>query len=132
MSSKFSDAKRFAYLLREIADRLEDDPKFLEELMPNKTQRKANASDFDLLFAIHEYGIESVRHQLAEMDIRELKILVAKNRFDTTGKVRKWKQKERIVDFLLDAVSRRADFGSSIFPASPERRDTERNTHDDN
>jgi hypothetical protein len=120
MSSKLSDAKRIANFLRVLADRLESDPNFVEELMPPKTRKKPKAPNFDLLSAIHQNGVESTRHQLMAMDIGELKSLISKNSFDTTGKVRKWKQKTRIVDFLIEAVSRRADFGDSIFPGAPQ------------
>jgi hypothetical protein len=115
MSSKLSDGKRIANFLRVLAERLENDANFLEELMPPKIRKKTKAPDFDLLSAIHQNGAESTRNQLTDMDIRELKSLISKNSFDTTGKVRKWKQKARIVDFIIEAVSRRADFGDSIF-----------------
>ena len=120
MSSKLSDGKRIANFLRVLADRLENDAHFVEELMPPKIRKKTKAPDFDLLSAIHQNGGESTRNQLMVMDIRELKSLISKNSFDTTGKVRKWKQKARIVDFLMEAVSRRADFGDSIFPGAPQ------------
>jgi hypothetical protein len=120
MSSKLSDGKRLANFLRVLADRLENDANFVEELMPPKIRKKTKAPDFDLLSAIHQNGAESTRNQLMTMDIRELKSLISKNSFDTTGKVRKWKQKARIVDFLIEAVSRRADFGDSIFSGTPQ------------
>jgi hypothetical protein len=120
MSSKLSDSKRIANLLRVLADRLENDATFVEQLMPPKIRKKTKAPDFDLLSAIHQSGAESTRNQLMAMDIRELKSLISKNSFDTTGKVRKWKQKAKIVDFLIEAVSRRVDFGDSIFPGAPQ------------
>src|SRR5262245_23204185 len=119
MSSKLSDGKRIANFLRVLAERLENDANFVEELMPPKIRTKTKAPDFNLLSAIHQNGAESTRNQMMGMDIRELKSLISKNSFDTTGKVRKWKQKVRIVDFIIDAVSRRADFGNSIFSGAP-------------
>ena len=120
MSSKLSDVKRIANFLRVLADRLENDANFVAELIPAISHKKATAPDFDVLSAIHQNGVESTRHQLSSMDIRELKSLISKNSFDTTGKVRKWTQKARIIDFLIEAVSRRADFGDTIFPGTPQ------------
>jgi hypothetical protein len=101
-----------------LADRLENDESFVKELIPATGPKKPKPPDFDLLAAIHQNGVESTRGQLAAMDIREVKTLVSKNSFDTTGKVRKWKQKDRIIEFLIDAVSRRIGFGDSIFPGT--------------
>jgi hypothetical protein len=120
MCSKISDGKQIANFLRVLAERLENDANFAEELIPPKSHKKPKAPDFDLLSAIHQNGVESTRHQLTAMDIRELKSLCSKNSFDTTGKVRKWTQKARIIDFLIEAVSRRADFGDTIFPGTPQ------------
>lgn len=116
MSSQTTEAKRLARLLRAIADQLENNPNFLNELMPSKSKQVPKGSAFDLFSAIQEGDIEGVRQKLAEMDIKELKSLVYKYKLDTTDKVRKWKQKDRIIEFLIEAASRRADFGASVFP----------------
>jgi len=126
MSSKSSDAKQFARFLRVIADRLENEPDFLYKILPTKVQDLPIVSDFDLLSAVHDNGIETVRQRLATMDLDELKAMVFKYGLDTAGKVRKWKQKERIIDFLIESISRRVDFGTSVFPISSEQKKTEK------
>lgn len=123
MSSR-RNADQLAGLLRAIADRLELDPNFLDQLMPTRTAAASSqSSDFadglDLTSRYHEAGPDRFRDWLGEQSFEALQSFVVAGRFDTTGKVRRWKEKERVLDFLYREVQRRAKFGRTILPAAP-------------
>jgi hypothetical protein len=117
------DADKVVALLRIIADRVEADPSFLEQLSrvrsPAAEPLPSDASDGqDLIGRYHDAGPERFRDWLAEQGLETLQSSVVAGRFDTTGKVRRWKEKERVLDFLYREVERRAKFGRTILPAA--------------
>lgn len=114
-------------ILRKIADLLDADPDFpdklsafLDNYQEVKVTREEPASEkgkitgFDIFAAIRTLGINDTRLKLADLEVDELKAIVSKNAMDTTGKVRKWKSKEKLIEFIIEVASRQMDFGKSI------------------
>ncbi len=86
----------------------------LEE--PKKTNRRAPAKIDP--FALFEQGIETLKTSLEVLDIEELKDVVAANGMDTARLAMKWKDRDRLINHIIDMTQRRSSRGDAFWNSS--------------
>jgi len=121
MSHDKEIAKRVAHILRILAKKIEENPNILNgsELIlgdiPAVSRKKKKteepAIDFDIFRIFAEGGREALQEKLELLDLRTLKKIVSQYGFDPSKLAKKWRNKERLVNFILDRVSARSDKG---------------------
>lgn len=121
MSDDKEIAKRVARILRLLAERIEENPDILkgEELIlediPTITRKKKKTEeptiDFDIFQIFAEGGKQALQQKLELLDLRTLKRIVSQHSFDLSKLAEKWRNKERLVNLILDRVSARSDKG---------------------
>ncbi|MBT9150053.1 MAG: hypothetical protein DDT40_00219 [candidate division WS2 bacterium] len=114
-------AKRVARILRLLAEKIEENPDILKgkELSPGdipivsrkKKKIEEPTIDFDIFQIFAEGGEQALQQKLEILDLRTLKRIVSQHGFDTSKLAEKWRNKERLVNLILDRVSARSDKG---------------------
>lgn len=69
--------------------------------------------------AIYREQPEDLLSRLAGLSVEELKDIIAEHGMDRTKLARKWKEKDRLVELIVNAVKSRAQKGDA-FRASPQ------------
>lgn len=62
-------------------------------------------------FALYEKGEENLRKSLAELDLDQLKDLVAGHRMPQSSLALKWKKPERLVELIVETIKTRSHKG---------------------
>lgn len=122
--------KNIANTLRILADLMENNPIIASEVLkelgaqpavpPAPVSSKVGGVTLEKpslpdVFAIFmEKGAVPLRDELQFYEIQTLKQIVSNSHLDTAGKVRKWRSKERIIDFIIDAVEKRISQGDAF------------------
>jgi hypothetical protein len=122
--------KEIANTLRILADLMEKNPiiasEVLKELSTRSVAQSPRKSDSllgkkpemdsspDVFAILLEKGAEQLRDELQAYEIETLKQIVSYNHLDTAGKVRKWRSKAKIVEFIMGAVDKRISQGDAF------------------
>lgn len=72
------------------------------------TVKKVDPEKYNPIPEMYKKGRATVEKALNTLDIDELKVVIRKNGMDGSGRTRKWKTKERLVNFILDMAESRA------------------------
>lgn len=80
------------------------------------TGKKSNTPDnLPDIYAIYREGKEEgLRTYLEECDVDFLKRIVSKNHLDPSGKVRRWKPKPKIINFIVETTIKRLSQGDAF------------------
>lgn len=122
------DARDLARLLRAVATMIETKPELAAELSmqldgpdPESRPRRPRAQppDIDPYSLLREGGPERLRAVLLALNIEELKALVKARGLDSARLVHKWKDREKIVDFVVQRLTSRADVGVAFRDTPP-------------
>jgi hypothetical protein len=122
--------KNIANTLRILADLMENNPIIAREVLkelgaqpavpPAPVSSKVGGvtlekSSLPDVFAIFmEKGAVSLQEELQLYEVQILKQIVSNSHLDTAGKVRRWRSKERIINFIIDAVDKRVSQGDAF------------------
>lgn len=128
MSNDKEIAKRVARVLRLLAEKIEENPDVLKEMelslgdIPTvsrkKEKKKEPTIDFDIFQIFAEGGKQALQQKLELLDLRTLKRIVSQHGFDPSKLAEKWRNKERLVNLIIDRVSARSDKGK-VFKEYP-------------
>ncbi|HEC16740.1 MAG TPA: hypothetical protein ENI99_09265 [Sedimenticola sp.] len=78
-----------------------------------KTRRRSPAK-LDPILLLSKSGEDALRQQLNNLDIEQLKDIVAEFAMDPSRLVMKWKTAERIIDHIIETASRRLSKGDAF------------------
>ncbi|TAL46787.1 hypothetical protein EPN87_04405 [archaeon] len=99
-------SRLIAKALRKLAEEVEKNPSLI---FNDKNEKKEVYID---IFQIYANGGElSLRNEIEKLDIEDIKNIIRKNSFDSSKLAIKWKNKERLVDLIINKVSARSDKG---------------------
>lgn len=66
-------------------------------------------------FALYEQGNETLKTALETLDIKELKDVIAANGMDTARLAMKWKNRDRLINHIIDMTQRRSSRGDAFW-----------------
>jgi len=128
MSNDKEIAKRVARILRLLAEKIEENPDILKgkqlmlEDIPVVSRKKKKTGEptinFDIFQIFAEGGEQALQQKLEHLDLRTLKRIVSQHGFDPSKLAEKWRNKERLVNLILDRVSARSKKGK-VFKEYP-------------
>jgi hypothetical protein len=105
-------------LLRAIADEIESDTTLAERIVASvdgesseKQTRRKVAIGFDPFEALRQGSEMALRERLEALEIRTLKAVITQHGLDTTRLAQKWRDKDRLVTFIVERISARAEKG---------------------
>ncbi len=113
-------AKKVAYILRTLAQKIEENPDLLKDMklsMGNipviKRKRKAKELpiNFDIFQIFAEEGEIALWQKLETFDLITLKKIIRQHNFDSSKLAEKWQKKERLLRLIIERVSARSDKG---------------------
>lgn len=105
-------------LLRSLADELDRDPGLMDRLIPSSHEGLRKASiDLDPFEVLRTGGEAALRGRLELLDVPTLKAIVGQHGLDTTRLAQKWHDKHRLVSFIVERITSRAQKGE-VFMAS--------------
>lgn len=73
-----------------------------------RQEYKIDPQEYNPISAYYKEGRASVEKALNTLDTDELKAVIKRRKMDGTGKTRKWKTKDKLVNFILDMSESRA------------------------
>lgn len=120
MSNEKEIAKRVARIIRILAGKIEENPDILNDIelnlrdIPTASRKKKKEElpiDFDIFQIFSDEGEEILRHKLELLELRTLIRIVRQHGFDPSKLAEKWKNKERLVNLILERVAARSDKG---------------------
>lgn len=121
---KSNELKRILpQLLRSMADELDRNPELADRLIPSRLKpadkhiQDATASEFDPFELLRTGGESALRERLELLDVPRLKAVISVNALDTTRLAQKWRDKQRLVSFIVERITARAQKGE-VFMAS--------------
>jgi hypothetical protein len=127
MSDSLETSKKIARILRIIAARIEENPELLKGIeisssdIPTVRRKKKSEPpkiDFDIFEVYAKEGEGALHQKLDQLELATLKRIVATHGFDPSKLAEKWRNKERLVNLILDRVSARSDKGK-VFKEYP-------------
>lgn len=119
MSDDKETAKSIANILRILAKKIEEKPDLLEDIevdikdIPAFSQKRRikTFTNFDIFQIFSDEGEQALRQKLELLDLRTLRIIVRQHGFDQSKLAEKWKNKERLVNLILERVAARSGKG---------------------
>lgn len=127
MSDEAEIAKQVARILRLVAGKIEDNPDFLKEtglalgdipIVSRKKKTEEPHIDIDVFRIFSDEGEDVLRKKLEPLDSRLLVRIIRQHRFDPSKLAEKWKNKERLINLIVERVATRSDKGS-VFKEYP-------------
>jgi hypothetical protein len=102
-------------VFEEVMRQLDENPRFAERMaaaieadrvrqQKSKHPHRRAPGPFDP-FEIYQGGETELRDRLATLSVEQLKDIVAEHRMDHTQLARKWKTRERLIDFVVRVVA---------------------------
>ena len=120
MSDKDS-AKDVARILRMLAEGIERKPELLKDLGLEKvaivSERGKTAQrpvDVDVFGIFSQGGEKALRDSLNSLELNALRRIVRHHSLDPSKLAEKWKNKERLINLIIDRVSARIDKGKAF------------------
>lgn len=104
-------------LLRAVADEMERDNTLAERILGNlpdaldKKRVKRAPIGFDPFELLRHGNVGLLRERLESLDLPSLKTIVTEHGLDTTRLAQKWRDKQRLVNFILERITARAGKG---------------------
>lgn len=113
-------AKKIAGLLQFLANKIEENPEILEgiegfsHIKPKRKQKEALTLDFSIYQIFSDKGEQALRERLILLDLKTLKQIISQNSFDPAGLARKWRNRDRLTDLIVERVSARNEKGNAF------------------
>lgn len=106
-----------------IIDEMKENPDFRDKVggiitptvtdVPAKPSHKRAPAKIDPIKLIIN-GEENANEQLAALSIEELKDIIAQHGMDNAKLAMKWKNKERLINFIIETAQRRSKKGDAF------------------
>ncbi|GAA4724099.1 hypothetical protein [Brevibacillus fulvus] len=129
--------KKVAFILYKIAERVENDQELAKYLLEQYRTAFSSVTDItfkddekqsivnvvkdnietdisDVFSIFSKEGAEGLRNNLEQYDIEAIKKIVAVNGLDPSQKVRRWKTKVKIIDFVVEVIEKKMSHGSAF------------------
>lgn len=122
--------KRLRAFFRAVIDEVESNDEFAKKIIDalyedvevgalkteSNTKRSANRRDPAVLDPIQMVmdGDDSLEERLGKLTDKELKDIIADYGMDSSKLAMKWKDKERLINLILDTATRRASKGDAF------------------
>lgn len=118
-----------ALVLRRLANRIEKDPELarflfgdreamqpvtLHQDQPQPKAKNKNTVDVDVFSMLQTTGVDGFAVQLDRYDLASLRSIISAYGLDPSQKVRRWKTKEKVIAFIVEAVRKRMAQGSAF------------------
>ncbi|EDN69114.1 hypothetical protein BGP_3912 [Beggiatoa sp. PS] len=108
-------AKRVVHILRILAKKIEANPELLTNAelslldvpLVKKNRTIDTPVDFDVFNVFAEGGEPTLRKKLELLEIKTLKSIITKNRFDPSKLAQNWRKKDRLIDMIVEKVIER-------------------------
>ena len=123
MSEQKDIARRVADILRVLAAKIEASPQLLDDLglvlgdLPKKSKARKTREAVQTpdVFAIFSQGGEvALRTTLAPLELRVLRKLVSQHGLDPSKLAVKWRDRERLVQLIMERVVARSEKGKAF------------------
>ena len=117
-------------LARVIADEAERHPEFAQKLVevlglePRRRDKKETKDErprnrrtpavLDPVATLRDHGDQELRSRLSDLDLEQLKDIVAQYGMDPGKLVMKWKTQERVADRIVELSTKRAQKGDAF------------------
>lgn len=123
MSDQQDIAKRIANILRLLATKIESSPYLLDDLglslddLPGKVRRRskrepANIPDIFTIFS--QGGEKALRAVLDRLELPVLRKVVSQHGLDPSKLAVKWRNKERLIQLIVERVLSRSEKGKTF------------------
>jgi hypothetical protein len=117
-----NDKLRIAKVLIKIGEKLESDKFFLSQLEKFVEDKKEdslkekleNLIDVDIFDVYSNESVENFKEILNNLTIENLIRIIKKNNFDTSKLSHKWKDKNRLVNLIIERVKTRMEKGKTF------------------
>lgn len=118
--------KQIASILVKVAMKIEKDEEFarllFEEMKEPPKRKKSNTKKVkqeeplkvDIFEIYQKEGAEKLSVYLQSLEVQELRKVVLDHGLDPAQKVRRWRRKEKIIHFILDAVTKQMAKGGAF------------------
>jgi len=108
-------AKRVVHILRILAQKIEENPELLTNTELNlldvpvvpKKPKIDTQIDFDVFDLFAKGGEPTLRKKLELLEIKTLKSIITKNRFDPSKLAQNGRKKERLIALIVEKVMER-------------------------
>lgn len=120
MSESEDNAKSIARILRILANNIEKNPQLLKDsgieriTVVSERRSKQRLVEFNLFEIISEVGEEGLRERLTPLELDTLRKIVRRYGFDPSKLAEKWKDRERLIDLIIERVTARSDKGKAF------------------
>lgn len=123
MSEQQDTAKRVASLLRLLATKIESSPHLLDDLglavgdLPKKVKARTKRESVlipDVFTIFSQGGEEALRAVLDPLELPVLRKVVSQHGLDPSKLAVKWRNKERLVQLIMDRVLGRSEKGKTF------------------
>lgn len=122
-----SSSRDIRQTIEDVVEELENNPQLAERLrdvLKPATQRKATTGKkssrrrspgaFDPFAAYSEGGENGLRSRLSELDVEQLKDMVAEHGMDQSKLAMKWRTDKRLIDLIVKTVGTRSRKGDAF------------------
>lgn len=96
------------------------------EMIKKMTKKPKKAKKTIVVLDVFEVfikeGKKMLRQKLASLETENLRQIVSQHGFDPAGKMRKWKNKERLTNLIIDRVEKQSKKGDVFMKGSLEKR----------
>lgn len=122
--------KQLANVFLKIAKRVEEDEEFAkyifselegEVLKPEPKKKKKAPKQkskeeltIDIFYIFQVQGPEGLLNLLKSLELQELKKIVTENGLDPAQKVRKWRSREKMIDYIVESVRKQMSKGGAF------------------
>jgi hypothetical protein len=123
--------KQLSSILKRIAQKIEQDEEFarliFSEIEPlfvkvknerskrTKQNESQHPSSIPDLFSIYlQQGTEGLRQCLENFEVQMLKEMILAHGLDPARKVRRWRVKERIINFIIEVITKQMSKGKAF------------------
>jgi hypothetical protein len=117
MSNNRENAEKIAAFLRLLAKKIEDNPDSVRDIgikdipvLPS-SRKSSKSLEFDISKMLSEEGESALRQKLEQLELRELRTIVRKNGLDPSKLAEKWKNRERLINLIIQRMVSRKDKG---------------------
>lgn len=81
----------------------------------NKILEKLTTKDVEISSTVNVFGSEDLRNDIKDLDVSQLRAVLLKNNLDPARRVREWKNKENLIDYIVETVQAKKNKGEIFY-----------------
>ena len=97
--------------LLEIADRIKNDESLFNDIMKRIESKKENS----VAAQIDVFGTDCLREDIDNLELEDLRTILLTHNLDPSRNVRKWKDREKVIDYIIQTVENKKNKGSIFY-----------------